>query len=197
MFAHGSLRARHGAGSARLFVLALVAALGMAHALPASAPAQVAPAQVAPALLSGPPLTPVATALASPHVPGVVLVGFYSGVSRARQHAIERTAGAYQIRHLGPPIKPVGHGSVTGAEFLEPIALRVPDAELESALGTLLADPAVAYAEPDYLQTADATPNDPSFSLQWGDSNTGQAIPTQGADKKRILEASWPPCLQR
>src|SRR5947208_11540102 len=87
MITHGSLRARHGAGSARLFVLALVAALGMAHALPASAPAQVAPAQVAPALLSGPPLTPVATALASPHVPGVVLVGFYSGVSRARQHA--------------------------------------------------------------------------------------------------------------
>src|SRR3954470_5115103 len=138
MFAHGSLRARHGARSARLFVLALVASLLMAHALPASASAPMAPAPV-----PGPPLTPVATALASPHVPGVVLVGFYSGVSRARQHAIERAAGAYRIRHLGPPIKPVGHGRVTGAEFLEPIALRVPDAELESALGTLLADPAV------------------------------------------------------
>src|SRR5437764_2828283 len=179
MFAHGSFRARHGAGPARVFVLALVAALGMAHALPASASAQMAPAPVL-----GPPLTPVATALASPHVPGVVLVGFYSGVSRARQHAIERAVGAYRIRHLGPPSKPGGHGSVTGAEFLEPIALRVPDAELESALGTLLADPAVAYAEPDYLQTADATPNDPSFSLQWGDNNTGQPIPTQGSDEK-------------
>ena len=58
MFVHGSLRARHGARSVRLFVLALVAALGMAHALPASVSAQMAPAPV-----PGPPLTPVATGL--------------------------------------------------------------------------------------------------------------------------------------
>jgi subtilisin family serine protease len=31
---------------------------------------------------------------------------------------------------------------------------------------------------------ASATPNDPSFPLQWGSSNTGQPIPNQGADEK-------------
>jgi phosphodiesterase/alkaline phosphatase D-like protein len=32
-----------------------------------------------------------------------------------------------------------------------------------------------------------AAPNDPSFSLQWGDSNTGQSIPTQGVVGKEPL----------
>jgi subtilisin family serine protease len=32
-----------------------------------------------------------------------------------------------------------------------------------------------------------AAPNDPSFSLQWGDSNTGQSIPTQGVAGKEPL----------
>jgi subtilase family protein len=32
-----------------------------------------------------------------------------------------------------------------------------------------------------------ATPNDPSFSLQWADSNTGQSIPTQSAEGEQPL----------
>jgi subtilisin family serine protease len=32
-----------------------------------------------------------------------------------------------------------------------------------------------------------AAPNDPSFSLQWGDSNSGQSIPTQGVGGKEPL----------
>src|SRR5205807_6391923 len=35
------------------------------------------------------------------------------------------------------------------------------------------------YAEPDYLIKADAVPNDPFFSQQWGDENVGQAVPFQ------------------
>jgi hypothetical protein len=42
---------------------------------------------------------------------------------------------------------------------------------------------AIAYAEPDYLMHESAAPNDPSFSLQWADSNTGQSIPTQEAEE--------------
>ena len=48
-------------------------------------------------------------------------------------------------------------------------------------------DPGVAYAEPNYLERGSATPNDPSFPLQWGDQNTGQSIPKQNGNEE--LEA--------
>lgn len=42
-------------------------------------------------------------------------------------------------------------------------------------LARLEADPAVAYAEPNYLRYLTAVPNDPSFPQQWGLNNTAQA----------------------
>ncbi len=48
--------------------------------------------------------------------------------------------------------------------------------------------PGVKYAQPNYLYTIDAVPNDPSYALQWGLKNTGQTTPyfpsggTTGAD---------------
>jgi len=44
-------------------------------------------------------------------------------------------------------------------------------------------DPNVAYAEPDYVETIDASiPNDASFNLLWGLHNTGQTGGTSDAD---------------
>lgn len=42
----------------------------------------------------------------------------------------------------------------------------------------------VAYAEPNYRVSTQATPNDPNFSLLWGLHNTGQSGGTVGADIK-------------
>jgi subtilisin family serine protease len=62
--------------------------------------------------------------------------------------------------------------------------LAVPSAGVLAAVNRLRREPGVAYAEPDYLMSADATPNDPSFSLQWGDQNSGQAIPFQKVNEE-------------
>ena len=57
-------------------------------------------------------------------------------------------------------------------------------------ISRLRRNPAVAYAEPDYLMLASAVPNDPSFSLQWADDNTGQSVPFQ--ESEEILGAPAP-----
>src|SRR5271165_3789251 len=120
--------------------------------------------------------------------PGQVLVGFRDGVSAAQRRAIERSVGAYSAKRLGPAIKPVGHGRVTGQEFLAPFELRVPRSEpVPSVVRRLRGNREVAYAEPNYLEAGDATPNDPSFGVEWWAHNTGQAIPFQ--EQEEVLGA--------
>jgi subtilisin family serine protease len=58
---------------------------------------------------------------------------------------------------------------------LEALAL-APGASVEDALAALRANPSVAYAEPDYLWTTDALPDDEKFNQEWGLYNTGQEI---------------------
>ncbi len=53
---------------------------------------------------------------------------------------------------------------------------------VEQAITTYRDNPDVLYAEPDYLQYADTTPNDPSYSSLWGLKNTGQTGGTSGVD---------------
>jgi thermitase len=123
------------------------------------------------------------------------MIGFHSGVSAAQRHAIEHAAGALGARRLGPVLKPVGQGRVTGAEYLSPYELRVPDGQVFSAVAQLRRNPGVAYAEPNYLERATAIepPNDPKFPEQWGDENTGQAIPFQDASEKEGAKENGTP----
>ncbi|HEV7528598.1 MAG TPA: S8 family serine peptidase, partial [Solirubrobacteraceae bacterium] len=123
---------------------------------------------------------------ASSHAPyraGAVLVSFRPGVSGASQTTIERAAGALDARRLGPAVRRVGAAGAGRQLASAPILLRVPSSGVLSAVRTLRGDPHVAYAEPDYLMHASATPNDPSFALQWAANNTGQSIPTQNAEE--------------
>ncbi len=54
---------------------------------------------------------------------------------------------------------------------------------VEQAVQRYEADPAVEWAEPDFiLQPSDVTPNDPGFSDLYGLNNTGQSGGTEGAD---------------
>src|SRR5271166_3567778 len=78
--------------------------------------------------------------LASPQGPyraGSVLVGFRSGVLAGKRSVVERSVGALGAKRLGPAIKPVGHGRVTGAEYLAPFELRVPDTQVLSVVDKL------------------------------------------------------------
>ncbi|HEY4450506.1 MAG TPA: S8 family serine peptidase [Solirubrobacteraceae bacterium] len=109
---------------------------------------------------------------------GIVLLGFRPGVSAASRRAIERAVGASAEKRLGPALRPVStHSSVPALPT--PLELRVPGGGVLAAVERLRRFHQVAYAEPDYVMHASAAPNDPSFGVQWGDSNTGQAIPTQ------------------
>jgi len=50
--------------------------------------------------------------------------------------------------------------------------------DVETLLAFFRTQPDVAFAEPNYILSADATPNDPQFPNLWGLLNTGQAIGT-------------------
>jgi subtilisin family serine protease len=120
---------------------------------------------------------------ATPFRPGVLLLGFRAGVPAGRRRAIERTAGGEGARQLGPSVAQSKGGRSAAGQRPIPLELRVPAAQVLAAVHKLRRAHEVAYAEPDYLMQASAVPNDPSFSLQWGDSNTGQLIPTQESEE--------------
>ncbi len=145
-------------------------------------------------LIAGVPIAlganPSPTSTSSPYRPGVVLIGFRQGVSAVERYVIERAAGGQGARRLGPSIRPAGLSGAAGQEFLSPLELHVPATQTQAVISRLRRNPAVAYAEPDYLMLASAVPNDPSFSLQWADDNTGQSVPFQ--ESEEILGAPAP-----
>jgi subtilisin family serine protease len=108
---------------------------------------------------------------------GYVLVAFKSGVSGPEQQRLERVARAHEVRTLG-----------AGAHLLA-----VPAGQVLSVVQLLTSAPGVRYAEPDYLSELAATPNDPSFPIQWAYQNTGQTVNgvagTAGDDEKAV--AAW------
>jgi subtilisin family serine protease len=64
-----------------------------------------------------------------------------------------------------------------------------PARSLEQVEAEYLADPSVAFAEPNYLGQGGFVPNDTFYSEQWQHSNTGQLGGTPGADIES--EAGW------
>ncbi|MCX5859444.1 MAG: hypothetical protein NT056_06055 [Proteobacteria bacterium] len=60
---------------------------------------------------------------------------------------------------------------------------------LEAVLELFRSSPLVLYAEPDYLVSAIATPDDPLFGQLWGLANTGQNGGLAGADLN--ARAAW------
>jgi thermitase len=115
-------------------------------------------------------LGPIVASAAGPYSDDRVLVGFKRGTSAARQRSIENDAGGIRALRLG-----IG------------VSLIVPRGDVPSVIRRLKRDPAVRYAEPDYVMQASGVPNDPRFGLQWGIQNTGQSVNgaagTPGADE--------------
>ncbi len=113
-----------------------------------------------------------------PMVPGVVLIGFKPGVATKFQIANAQTSDATlntTLAALGvQSIEPVFPGSsglklpVIGNSLNNIYRLRLaPDADVLQAVRELSANPAVAYAEPDYLAHIIVTPNDTLYASQW------------------------------
>jgi subtilisin family serine protease len=105
---------------------------------------------------------------------GVILVSFDAGTTATERRKIVDAVGGASLRPLVRPATITGRrpGRATGGLF----AVRIPSSDAAAVARTLELVDGVAYAEPDYLMSASATPNDPSFGLQWGSSNTGQTV---------------------
>ena len=102
------------------------------------------------------------TPSAAPYRAGEVLVRYRDGAEAPASISAKARLGLLPSRRLAE----------AGAELLRlPAFIEVP-----AALELLRADPAVAWAEPNYLRFRSAvTPNDPLFDEQWGLRNSGQA----------------------
>jgi hypothetical protein len=104
-------------------------------------------------------------------VPGQVLVKFRPGVS-------SQAAAAAHISVNGDVLRTFS--SVQGLQLV-----RVPAAmKMSTALASYRSNPAVQYAEPNYIVHSFQTPNDPLFPSMWSLLNTGQNSGTAGADIK-------------
>lgn len=93
------------------------------------------------------------------YVPGQVIVRYRASADRS---SVRAAAGARRMRRL--------HGR--GLELVK-VDPREP---IEDAIARLEASPDVVYAEPNFLRTISATPNDILFDREWGLHNTGQAV---------------------
>ena len=128
------------------------------------------------------------TAEAPQFVPGEILVGFEGDVP-----------AAYRAKGAAAALKAAGklvgaHGLHSPEVLLElPAAANRPawlatrwqlpaGADMFQTVARLASRPGIAYAEPNYLVSIDAMPDDPQFSQLWGMHNTGQTGGTADAD---------------
>ena len=107
-------------------------------------------------------------------VPGRILVKFKPGVATAGRAALRAQLGGTRLKDLG----------IIRAELVA-----VPHLDVARAIALARRDPSVEYAEPDYILTTDAVPNDARFGELWAMQNTGQTGGTPGADIRAT--AAW------
>ena len=92
---------------------------------------------------------------------GAVLAKFQNSFGDAARKALLLKIGATDQKRIGVNVH----------------VLRVAPARLQAVLRQLRANPAVRFAEPDYVHHATgAIPNDASLGNQWGLRNTGQVL---------------------
>src|SRR5262249_8825819 len=101
------------------------------------------------------------------HVPGELLLKFRPGTRGLDRASAMGQLNASRVRTFR-----------SGAEHWR----LGPGHSVEKALETLGHNPHVAYAEPNYIITADLVPNDPRLNELYGMINTGQSGGTPDAD---------------
>jgi subtilisin family serine protease len=106
---------------------------------------------------------------ANDYVAGEVLVRFQTSQTLAAAQQVAARHGLAMLRHYNWLSR--HEGQVIGL-------FRSTKLSTAALLKELLAEPAVAFAEPNYLRyTSDLPmPNDPRFKFLWGLRNTGQAV---------------------
>lgn len=108
------------------------------------------------------------------YLPGRVIVGFKPGRTDFASAQAASSLGIQGMRELAKAIDPkTGLKANTGRQV---VLVTLQEANgVRAAIDLLRQDANVAFAEPDYIETAVAIPNDPSFAQLYGMHNTGQA----------------------
>src|SRR4051794_4520011 len=134
-----------------------------------------------PAQLAGagapPPDTPGGAPAAAPAVPGELIVGFKPGASAPARDAAVAAEG--------------GRTTAVNDRFNFRVVQLPPGQGEREAAAAYLANPAVRYAEPNYIYSATLDPNDPKYTdnTLWGMKNTGQTVNTQAGVNDADIDA--------
>ena len=89
------------------------------------------------------------------YVPGELLIGFKADVAPASMNALHQQLGAQVIEQFS--ITPVAHVKLSKRLSMAQVAKQY------------MANPAVAYVEPNYIvRSYETTPDDPSYGDLWG-----------------------------
>ena len=128
-------------------------------------------------LFLGNPAAAAGRGLPADSVPGEVLVRIDAGASPAEVAAIEHLADADQTDRIAK----VRSGTLW--------RMRSRSKNTEALTTALQKNPKVVYAEPNFIVSASATPNDPSYAQLWALKNTGQSTGFAGSDIS--AEGAW------
>ncbi len=105
-------------------------------------------------------------------VPREVIVRYAPDSNQAERTAVRRSS---DVAATSPLLLPDAQVVETG-----------PGQSVAGTIADLEGDPAVLYAEPNYIEQMDVTPDDPLLPQLWGDLNAGQSVNgftgTAGAD---------------
>lgn len=129
------------------------------------------------------------TAQAAQFVPGEILVGFEGDVAATfanRGAAMALQAAGRQVGGFGlnaPDVLFELPGTENRSAQLATLWQLPAGADVLEVVAQVSGLPGIAYAEPNYIYSIDATaPNDPQFDDLWGLHNTGQTGGTADAD---------------
>ena len=122
---------------------------------------------VAAACAAAASLAMAASSSAAPYADGQVIVKYRSGVTTAERLALFERTGV---------VRTLGDVAGVGAKVVQ------VSGDAAAAAARLERSAAVAYAEPNYILRATATPNDPLFGQMYGLNNTGQTGGSPDAD---------------
>lgn len=123
-----------------------------------------------------------------PYVPGEILIGFehhLAAVYRGRSSAAALAFSETLLEPFGlhnPQLIMTGAGTTESPSRVATRWQLAADADVLETVERLAGGSGIAYAEPNYLLSSSALPNDPQLDNLWGLHNTGQSSGTVDAD---------------